>query len=101
VEEKNLLSEFMKKFRLNCHYRFMFMPPEVEEIPYHIYKAAYEEAKEEVREKLVSDREENMIDNIYQSFINKLKDTEDYNIADEMMMKEIDSGNNFKNILEA
>lgn len=99
MNEQELLRDFMKKFRLNCHYRFMFMPPEIQEIPFHIYKAAYLEGKDEMKKGTdLSYREEELIDNLYDYFIQKVKETDNYNEADEMVVKEILQGYDTKEI---
>ncbi|MTI48782.1 hypothetical protein [Sporosalibacterium faouarense] len=93
MTEREILFNFMKKFRLNCNYRFMFMPIEIGTIPFHIYNEAYKEAKSEIKEQdNLSEEELKLIDNLYDFFMRTFKETENYNTADEIVVKEIQKG---------
>lgn len=85
MSDKELLTGFMDKFRINCNYRFMSMPIDLEnmDLPMHIYNDAYKETKEELsKESSLNEEEIKKIDDLYKYFINSLKETDNYNEAD-------------------
>jgi len=68
------------------------MPVSLEDmdLPMHIYNDAYKEAKEEIsREANPNPEDEKNIDDLYNYFINVLKETDNFNEADKKVSEYI------------
>ncbi len=90
---KELLRNFVVKFRVNSNLRAGFLPPSINdmEFPYRIYKAAFKEAREEiVKEKSCTEEQLRVIDDLYEVFMEHLKKSENYSFAEEMMIKSLE-----------
>lgn len=90
---KELLHNFVIKFRVNSNLRAGFLPPNINnmEFPYRIYSAAFKEAREEIiKEKSCTEEQLKAIDNLYEIFMKHLKESENYSFAEEMMIKSLE-----------
>ncbi|WP_425446865.1 hypothetical protein [Dethiothermospora halolimnae] len=91
MTDKEMLIEYINKFRLNCHYRFNFMPPEIDGIPFYLYEKAHKEAKEEMIKEGIAEDKINIIEDTYNLFIDTMKEKQDYSLAEKTVLNSINS----------
>ncbi|TAH63154.1 MAG: hypothetical protein EWM50_03700 [Gottschalkiaceae bacterium] len=90
---KELLHSFVLKFRVNSNLRAGFLPPNIDdfEFPFKMYHGAYNEAIEEIqKERECTDEELNVFHDLFQVFMDNLKESLNYNVAENIMIKRIE-----------
>ncbi len=85
---------FLVRFRVNCNLRAGFLPANYTEMefPFRIYKAAYNETREElIKEKNLTVEQLKIIDNSYEIFMKNLEKSENYSFAEKEMINWIEN----------
>lgn len=90
MDSKDILEKYVRSFRLECH--FLLDAVNTKEMPIETYNRAYNNAKSEIIELLgLSDEEGSKIDALHRTFINKIVELEDYNLAEDYILKVINN----------
>lgn len=93
MNKKELLTEYMTTFRLECHYRLDMVPGDIKELPIFMYKAAQQTVREQmIKEYNLNEEDIKSIDEVSEFFLNKLEETDHFTKTDDMTMKLIESG---------
>ncbi len=93
MTDNELLTDYMKRFRLECHYRLDMVPPNIQELPIFMYTAAQEAAREDMKEQLDLNKEQLVIINRAEEFFLKtLKETDHFSETDDLIVKAIEEG---------
>lgn len=90
---KEFLHNFVVKFRVNSNLRAGFLPPNIDdfEFPFRMYQGAYKEALEEtLKERECTEDQLKMIDDLFQSFMENIKVSLNYNVAEKVMINKIE-----------
>ncbi|KNF08909.1 hypothetical protein CLPU_5c02160 [Gottschalkia purinilytica] len=92
MNEVEILLNYFKKFRVECHFRLDMVGGPMKDFPMHIYEAAYKQAKEDIiKEYNLSNEMSDNIDKVNNYFIKTLKETDHYGKADDLTVKLIES----------
>ena len=90
---KDILIEYMRMFRLECHIRLDMVPGDIPEIPVFMYEGAHKVAKEMALKELnLSEEDGEVLDKVIDFFIEKVKELDHYGKADDLTIKTIESG---------
>lgn len=93
MTDKDLLLDYMNRFRLECHYRLDMVPGNIKELPIFMYKAAHESARDDMGKELSLEQESlESIDRVGELFLEKLVELDHYGKADDMIVEAIKSG---------
>lgn len=93
MTDKDIMLQYIQKFRLECHYRLDMTAADFEELPIHIYRGAHRGACEElVNELSLSKDFQSKLDSIYNYFEKAVVKEDNYNTADELTVKAIEDG---------
>lgn len=91
---KNVFDNFLVKFRVSSNLRAGFLPPNIveSEFPFRIYNGAYLEAKQEIiDEKKYIEEHLKIIDEAFEAFMNNIKESKNYNIAEKAMIEYVNN----------
>lgn len=90
MNAKEILEKYVKSFRLECHFLLDGVDPNSKEMPVDIYNRAYNNAKAEIIELFKPGEDElSKIDAIHKTFIIKVVEVENYNLAERYILKVI------------
>lgn len=93
MANRNILLDYMTRFRLECHYRLDMVPGDIKELPIFMYKGAHESVKDSmVKELDLSQEDRESINEVGEFFLNKLQELDHYTKTDDMVMNEIHNG---------
>jgi hypothetical protein len=93
METKDMLINYLTKFRLECHFRLSFYPEEMNHMPIDVYNSASNEAKNEIIKELnLNDKQAKLIDKVHKYFIDRVVEIQDYNEAEKKTKEAIEEG---------
>lgn len=93
MTDKELLIDYMSRFRLECHYRLDMVPGDIKELPMFMYTAAQEATKETMKKDLELDEEQLVLINRAEEFFLKtLQETDHYGETDDKIVEAIEEG---------
>ena len=93
MTDKELLIDYMTRFRLECHYRLDMVPGNIAELPIFMYTAAQEATRETMKEELeLNDDQLAVIDRAGEFFLKTLQERDHFGEADDLTIKGIEEG---------
>lgn len=95
MTDREIMKNYMKFLRVESNSRVSLIPGTDMEMPFFIYDGAHNAAKKDTISNLNLEDEEkynNLFDNIYSYFRNKLKETDHFADSDDLTEKAIDNG---------
>lgn len=93
MTDKELLTDYMTRFRLECHYRLDMVPGNIAELPMFMYTAAQEATRETMKNELDLNKEDlEKIDRLGEFFLKTLQDTDHYAQTDDLTVAAIEEG---------
>lgn len=92
MTDKDIMLKYIQMFRLECHYRLDMTAADFEELPIHIYQGAHRGALDDIVEELKLDSEfQSRLNSIYKFFEKTIIEKDNYNLADDITVKKIES----------
>lgn len=93
MTDKELLMDYISRFRLECHYRLDMVPGDIQELPIFMYTAAQEATRSTMKEQLELDNKQlGLIDTAAKFFIDTLQQTDHFGETDDLMVEAIEEG---------
>ena len=90
--DKNMLIDYMTRFRLECHYRLDMVPGDIKELPIFMYSGAQDSVRENmIKQYNLADEDLSIIDSVANFFLEKLEELDHYGKADDLVMSKIDN----------
>lgn len=93
MTDKELLTDYMTRFRLECHYRLDMVPGNIAELPIFMYTAAQEATRGAMKNELDLSKED--LEKIYkleEFFLKTLEETDHYTQTDDIIVEAIEEG---------
>lgn len=90
---KNMLLDFMTRFRLECHYRLDMVPGDIRELPIFMYKAAQESVIEDMTKEFdLNEEDVNILKGLTNAFNESLDETDHFTNTDDIITEKIKAG---------
>lgn len=90
---KDMLLDFMTRFRLECHYRLDMVPGDIRELPIFMYKAAQESVIEDMTKEFnLNEEDVNTLKELANTFNKNLEETDHFTNTDDIITEQIKSG---------